>query len=644
MPSVEGCFRGGDNGIDADLGYDDFDFDFRQQRRIDGNAAVKLVGALLDAAAHYLCDGHARDAQFIQGFLQRIKFAQPHDDGYLVHTGVAAFGGQGMFTHNGHGGVHLCAACFGGVLLAEVGVGVHIHAGIGDIRNGKAGISGSEAVLVDIKPFNLHFGRYAQADGFVDDLKYDEHDNEHIAQHGNDAQRLTAQLAEAAAVKQPFVRGCAGGEQADGQRAPHAVCKVDGNRAHRVVYLGDVIEELHAEHHEDARDEADEEGAEGADGIAACGNGDQPRQRTVQRHGNIRLAVAHPCKYHRRAGGDGGGKVRVDAHEARKAGHFVGGNRDGGAAVEAEPAEPEDEHAQRGGGQIVAGDGARLAVFIVFADARPKHPRTQQRRSAADEMYGGGACKIMKRDGQRGKPASAPDPVAGDGVYQQADGCRVHAVGLEVCALGHRTGNDGGRRCAEDRLEDDIDPDGDAKRGFQCGIIAADKEIQPADERPGARKHQPEADEPITGCADAEIHHVLHQDIAGIFRAGKPCFTKRETRLHEVHEKGRDQSPYDVDGVVHVPFPSQSARPQKQKSRCGTPPATLQVGCRPRYRLRAYRPCRAQELRNRAVSAAAPVPRQACRKTKGAGCGCIQRLCFRWCEYTRPQRKCQYQK
>ena len=133
----------------------------------------------------------------------------------------------------------------------------------------------------------------------------------------------------------------------------------------------------------------------------------------------------------------------------------------GRAAVEAEPAEPEDEHAQRTGCQVVAGDGVGLAVFVVLADAGAKHCGAQQGDDAAHIVNGCGAGKIMEAHALQ--PAAAPHPMAADGVDHQRDHSGVNAVSFEVGALGHGAGDDGGGRCAEHGLEHDVDPQRDIK-------------------------------------------------------------------------------------------------------------------------------------------------------------------------------------
>ena len=121
---------------------------------------------------------------------------------------------------------------------------------------------------------------------------------------------------------------------------------------------------------------ADDGRAERIDHITARSNGDQTGQRAVDGQGHIGLAVPHPRDDQRRNSGQRGGKVGVEADKACRNHRIIAGHADGGAAVEAKPAEPQDENAQRHGGQIVAGDGARRARLVVLANAGAEHPGT----------------------------------------------------------------------------------------------------------------------------------------------------------------------------------------------------------------------------------------------------------------------------
>ena len=185
----------------------------------------------------------------------------------------------------------------------------------------------------------------------------------------------------------------------------------------------------------------------------------------------------------------------------------------------------------------MTGNGARGAVLGVLADARAEHPCAQTSRDTADKVNRRGACKVM--EAQLCQPAAAPNPVTGDGVDDQADGGGVAAVGTELCALCHGAGNNGGGRCAEHRLEHGVDPD----RQRAEIIAAADERVKPADECAGACEHHAEAHKPVAGRTDTKIHHILHQNIAGIFGAGQACLAQGKARLHKEHQKRGNQCP-----------------------------------------------------------------------------------------------------
>ena len=69
---------------------------------------------------------------------------------------------------------------------------------------------------------------------------------------------------------------------------------------------------------------------------------------------------------------------------------------DGGAAVEAEPAEPEDEDAESADGQVVAGDGFGFAVLVVFSDTGAEDQSADESGHAAYHMNGCGTGEIME--------------------------------------------------------------------------------------------------------------------------------------------------------------------------------------------------------------------------------------------------------
>ena len=58
-------------------------------------------------------------------------------------------------------------------------------------------------------------------------------------------------------------------------------------------------------------------------------------------------------------------------------------------------------------------------VLYIFSDARPEYDRTYERGYAAYHMDSAGSCVIV--EAQLRKPASAPDPVGLDRIYDKGD-------------------------------------------------------------------------------------------------------------------------------------------------------------------------------------------------------------------------------
>jgi len=514
VPGVQGLGGRIDDGLHGDLADHHFHLDLGQQGGIHHGAAVAFAAAFLQAAAHHLGHGHAGHADAVECLLQGVELGQLNDDGNLVHAGIQ-FRGQGCFLPDLDGRRDLFGAGLGDVILAQVGVFVHFQIGVSGVTDGKARVGTGQAVFVDIQAVDFFLFGNTQADGLFDQGKDHKHGCQDPGRNAHQAQHLHAEEPETMAVEHAL----AGGEQAGSQGAPGAVDTVDGNRTHGVIDLGHVIEKFYREYAQHTGHDADDGGAEGIDHVTAGSDGHKTGQGAVEGQGHIGFSVAHPGGDQGCHGSQGSGQVGVEADEPRGDHGVVAGHGNGGTAVEAEPAEPQDEHAQGHGGQVVAGDGPGLAVLAVFADAWAQHPGAQAGGDAAHEMYGGGTGEVM--EAQLRKPAAAPDPVARDGVHDEADGRRVDAVGTELGALGHGAGNDGGGGGAENGLEHHIHPQRQAAE-----IVAAlDKGVEPADQGAGTGEHDAEAHQPEAGRTDTKIHHVFHQDIAGIFCPGQACLT-----------------------------------------------------------------------------------------------------------------------
>ena len=146
-----------------------------------------------------------------------------------------------------------------------------------------------------------------------------------------------------------------------------------------------------------------------------------------------------------------GGEVRVerDVREEADAAEVDAQRR---ARVEAEPPEPEDQHAERHERHVVARDRVRLTVRPELADARPEEQRAGEPGERALVVHDRRAGEVLHPSGE--EPAvRAPDPVRDEGVDEREDDAEGE-VDPELRPLGHRAPDDGQRDGAEDDLEE----------------------------------------------------------------------------------------------------------------------------------------------------------------------------------------------
>ena len=184
----------------------------------------------------------------------------------------------------------------------------------------------------------------------------------------------------------------------------------------------------------------------------------------------------------------------------------------------------------------MSGNSFRLLVLVELADTRSDHCCTDDSTDAADHVYRAGAREIVETELHQ--PAAAPYPVRFYRVYHKADNARINAVRQELRALCHCAGNDSCRSRAEHEIEHEGRP-------VEMRVVGEYAEgghsAEPAQHV--LAHHKTEAEKCEHDCADAEVHEVLHDDVARVFRTGKTCFDHCEARLHKEHEGCADQVP-----------------------------------------------------------------------------------------------------
>mmetsp|Transcript_13757 Transcript_13757/g.35109 ORF Transcript_13757/g.35109 Transcript_13757/m.35109 type:complete len:295 (+) Transcript_13757:562-1446(+) len=245
---------------------------------------------------------------------------------------------------------------------------------------------------------------------------------------------------------------------------------MDGPGLEGIIDL-ELEEEDAAANVKEGRDGADDEGGPGLDAVARRGNTDETREGAVE-DGNKVVAVVLELDYEQgceTAGGGGeggsdgaaGGRVGAGALEGAIEADG-GGEGEGGAGVEAVPAEPEDERAEGAEGGGVAGHGDGVALGVEATKTGPDDDGAHQAGKAADHVddaaagkvnHAGAEEKIIGLEGGE-PPLSRPDPVGDDGVDKGAEEEGVAEVGVERGALGDRAGHDGGGGGGEGPLEE----------------------------------------------------------------------------------------------------------------------------------------------------------------------------------------------
>ena len=150
-------------------------------------------------------------------------------------------------------------------------------------------------------------------------------------------------------------------------------------------------------------------------------------------------------------------------------------------------------------------------------------------------MDRGRAGKVV--ESQLSQPAATPYPVRFDWVDERGDHCGIDAVRQKFCAFRHGAGNDRGCRGTKYKVEHKVGP-------VKIRICRKDIQSRLADKACQIlAQQQSEADQNEHTGADAEVHEVFHQDIAGVFGAGKAALHHGKARLHPEHQSGSDQEP-----------------------------------------------------------------------------------------------------
>src|SRR5205823_3948177 len=127
------------------------------------------------------------------------------------------------------------------------------------------------------------------------------------------------------------------------------------------------------------------------DPVTGTGDGHQPGEEAVDGDAHVPLLDLRVQREHRREATGGGRERRVGGDSADTTG--VEG-RQRGARVEAVPAEPQDDAADRGDGEVVRGRHAAAVALEHATDAGPEDDGAGEGGAAADGVDDGRAGEV----------------------------------------------------------------------------------------------------------------------------------------------------------------------------------------------------------------------------------------------------------
>ena len=408
------------------------------------------------------------------------------------------------------------------------------------------------AVLGHVQARLFHLRLGADADRDLEEVQDGERHREREGADGREAESLNTELVQPATVEEPALAGRELGgqlrhrQEAQRERAPHAGHAVGGDRPDGVVDP-DPVDCEHAQHDDHAGDEPDQDRRPRRHERTRRGDRHERRDRAVQHHREVGLLDHEPRGHDGAEDAGRGREVRVqrDVREEADAAEVDAQRRTG---VEAEPAEPEDDHAERRERHVVPGDRVRLPVFSVFSDAGSEEQsagETSERSLIVDD---GRAGEVLHAPREQ-PTVRAPDPVRHERVDEREEGPE-REVDPQLRPLGHRAPDDRERDAAEHDLEhvpgrarNRSEPR--ERRLADCEqLVDRGEEARASPELVAAvAESEPEADAVVDDRRDREDQHVLRRDVADVLHPRQTGLEEREARLHEHHEHRRNDDP-----------------------------------------------------------------------------------------------------
>mmetsp|Transcript_26222 Transcript_26222/g.66554 ORF Transcript_26222/g.66554 Transcript_26222/m.66554 type:complete len:470 (-) Transcript_26222:119-1528(-) len=390
-------------------------------------------------------------------------------------------------------------------------------------------------------------------------------------QEQHDAEVLAFAVEEAAAGAAGVVRHR---EEGGGDASPEATAAVHSEGVEGIVDLELELESGPAKIHE-AADDPDEHGVPGQHGGAARGDGDEAGEDPVAQRGEVPDVVQLLAGEHCDHPAEGGGERGADGGARGGGGVALGSDGEGRARVEAVPAHPQYEGAERLQHRGVTADGDGGAVQVEAPRPGPDDQCAPEGGDAAGHVHDAragevdDAAQVGVLVGGRRPAVRVPHPVHDDGVDEAGDDRGVHDIRAELRALGHRPRDDRGGGGSEDVLEPPASEVGavvgvvvsDPSRGAALGAGESDEGVAVAGvavvvrvEVLGAvRVRGAVPPRPPDESSHARIEQVLEQYVARVLYSDRPRLEHTEPSLHEEDQRSRVEQVEGVDRALEVP-------------------------------------------------------------------------------------------
>ncbi len=282
--------------------------------------------------------------------------------------------------------------------------------------------------------------------------------------------------------------------------------------------------------------------------VRQSGDTHQTGEDAVQGHTQVRFFVHDPGDQHSEHSTSSSGQSRVNGNQHHSVQVVITGDGELRTGVKAVPTDEQDKHTQSSKGHVVTRHGGLFGAKTT--NTWTEYDRTSQTSETTHSVYEDRSGEVIEAHAVQ--PATAPFPGTGDRVDDPSQEHGVNQVGAEFHTTGNCTGNDGRGGSGEGSLEQEVDlyvqrATGDFfnRSSFGTGnTTITDETIE------FTRVHDAVTNEEVQKNPKREVHHVLHQNVDGVFGVVQTGFQNGETSLHENNENRSQQQEEVVDHVI----------------------------------------------------------------------------------------------